>query len=160
MAIALHGEARRYQPLPEGIALAEVMRLFEDSHTPGSIRLVARVENESHQWMEHAVTSIGTLAMGDLLMTLGKGPIDFMPVRLDDLTALLRVSRQDGQGKLIYASSDGGATTLVCRGAYVAQRNASAAYLTFVTRDARYPQQHQRTRADGYARLSAATAAA
>ena len=135
MGVALRSEIQRYQPLPEGIALAELLRLFEECRTPGRTQLVARVRDEKQQWVERAITSIGMLATGDLLVSLDDGPSDMAPVCLDDLAASLRTSPRGTDDKLLYATTDGGATMLVCHGGYVAQRNATAAYITFVPAD-------------------------
>lgn len=134
MGIALHRETRRFQPLPEGIALAELLRVFEDCHTPGRAQLVARLQNGEGRWVERAVTSIGILATGDLLMSLGDGA-DAGAVRFDDLIALLHAPLVPAKGRMLYATCDGGTTMLVCRGGHIVHRNTAEAYMTFVPVD-------------------------
>lgn len=137
MKTALRIEANRYQPHWNGIAVPEMLRLFQDCRTPGRSRLVGRVQDEArgYRWAEHSVTSIGILASGDLLMSLrpvADSPTDMAPMRLDDLITIFGHATQNPKNSLLFATTDGGETMFVCQGVYVADADGTKSYMTFL----------------------------
>ena len=141
MKATLRTEAKRYQPYWNGIAIPEMLRLFQDCRTPGRSRLVGRIQDEArgYRWTEHSVTSVGVLASGDLLMSLR--PVvdslsDMAPMRLDDLITIFGHAVQNVKSSLLFATMDGGETMFVCQGVYVADADGTKSYLTFVPANA------------------------
>lgn len=117
--------------------ICEKLLLLSNRFDHRHARLVARINEgtQGYRWIDSAITSIGTMESGDLLMTFGARSDAAATPQLLDLqsaTALIRQPDLRNHRRLLFGTHDGGESLFVCRSIDVAGWQDVTVYMTFV----------------------------
>lgn len=137
MDLQLRNEIRGFTAGNHEVGICEKLLLLSHQYDHRQTRLVARINEgaQNYRWTESSISSIGSLASGDLLMTFCSSDAASSKSVGLDLQAVTEIICQPdlrNHRRLIFGTRDGGESLFICQGIDVAGWSNSTAYMTFV----------------------------